>query len=95
MLRLAWRGFDLPSRLRSVTAAMTFRDATTTGTASRAGQIAQVFWLPLRFAQVHTAGFYDDVGFCDVPYCYGHWHVSETGYGYSPRGHGKSLDPHR
>jgi hypothetical protein len=46
---------------------------------------------------VHTAGFYDDAGFCrdcDAPYCYRHWHVSESGYGYCPRGHGKSLDPH-
>ena len=49
------------------------------------------------FAQVRTAGFYDDAGFCqdcDAPYCYQHWHVSETGYGYCPRGHGKSLDAH-
>ena len=63
--------------------------------ASRAGQIAQAFRPPLRFAQVHTAGFHDDAGFCqdcDAPYCYRHWHVSQTGYGYCPRGHGKSLD---
>jgi len=65
--------------------------------ASRAGQIAQAFRPPLCFAQVHTAGFYDDAGFCqdcDVPYCYRHWQVSQSGYGYCPRGHGKSLDPH-
>jgi len=65
--------------------------------ASRAGQIAQAFRPPLRFAQVHTAGFYDDAGFCqgcDSPYCYQHWHVSDTGYGYCPHGHGKNLDPH-
>jgi len=65
--------------------------------ASRAGRIAQAFRSPLCFAQVHTAGFYDDAGFCqncDAPYCYRHWHVSEGGYGYCPRGHGKSLDPH-
>ena len=51
----------------------------------------------IRFAQVRTAGFYDDAGFCqdcDAPYCYQHWHVSESGYGHCPRGHGKSLDPH-
>jgi hypothetical protein len=63
--------------------------------ASRAGLIAQAFRPPLCFAQVHTAGFYDDAGFCqdcDAPYCYHHWHVSESGYGYCPRGHGKSLD---
>ena len=29
-----------------------------------------------------------------LPYCYRHWHVSESGYGYCPYGHGKSLDPH-
>ena len=65
--------------------------------ASRAGQIAWAFRPPLCFAQVHTAGFYDDAGFCpdcDAPYCYKHWHVSETGYGHCPRGHGKSLDSH-
>ena len=65
--------------------------------ASRAGQIAQAFRPALCFAQVHTAGFYDDAGFCqdcDVPYCYRHWQVSQSGYGYCPRGHGKSLDSH-
>jgi len=65
--------------------------------AGRAGRIAWAFRPPLRFAQVHTAGFYDDAGFCqdcDAPYCYQHWHVSDTGYGYCPRGHDKSLDPH-
>ena len=64
--------------------------------ASRAGRIARAF-RPLRFAQVHAAGFYDDAGFCqdcDAAYCYRHWHVSESGYGSCPRGHGKSLDPH-
>ena len=56
--------------------------------ASRAGRIAQAFRPPLCFAQVHTAGFYDDAGFCqdcDAPYCYRHWRVSESGYGYCPR----------
>jgi hypothetical protein len=64
---------------------------------SQAEQTAQAFRPPLCFAQVHTAGFYDDAGFCpdcDAPYCYQHWHVSESGYGHCPRGHGKSLDPH-
>jgi hypothetical protein len=49
--------------------------------ASRAWRIAQAFRPPLRFAQVHTAGFYDDAGFCqgcDAPYCCQHWHVSDT-----------------
>ena len=64
---------------------------------ARAGQIAWAFRPPLRFAQVRTAGFYDDAGFCpgcDAPYCYRHWQVTESGYGSCPRGHGKSLDPH-
>jgi len=63
--------------------------------ASRAGKIAQAFQPPLSFAQVHTAGFYDDAGFCedcDAPYCYHDWHVTESGFGYCPCGHGKSLD---
>jgi hypothetical protein len=65
--------------------------------AGEAGRIAQAFRPPLRYDQVATAGFYDDVGFCqdcDVPYCYRDWHVSEAGYGHCPAGHGKSLDPH-
>ncbi len=36
-------------------------------------------------------GFCQD---CDAPYCHQHWHVSDTGYGYCPCGHGKSMDPH-
>ena len=65
--------------------------------AREAGRIAQALRPPLRFDQVATAGFYNDAGFCqdcDAPYCYRHWHVSETGYGHCPIGHGKSLDPH-
>jgi hypothetical protein len=65
--------------------------------ADQTGRITQAFRPPLRFAQVHSAGFYDDAGFCqdcDAPYCYRHWHVSQSGYGHCPRGHGKSLDPH-
>ena len=74
--------------------------ATATATPSApaaAGRITQASRPALCFAQVQTAGFYDDAGFCrdcDVPYCCPHWHVSESGYGYCPRGHGKSLDPH-
>jgi hypothetical protein len=55
--------------------------------ASRAGRIARAFRPPLGFAQVRTAGFYDDAGFCqdcDAPYCCQHWHLSVTGYGYVP-----------
>jgi hypothetical protein len=65
--------------------------------ASRAGRITRAFRPPLHFGQVHAAGFYDDAGFCqdcDAAYCYRHWHVSGSGYGYCPRGHGKSLDSH-
>jgi hypothetical protein len=64
--------------------------------AAWAGQIAAAFEPPLSFARVHTAGFYDDAGFCgkcDAPYCYRHWNVSPSGYGVCPNGHGKSLDP--
>jgi hypothetical protein len=65
--------------------------------ASKAEQIAKAFQPPLSFAQIHTAGLYDDAGFCpgcDAPYCYRHWHVSKSGYGHCPHDHGKSLDPH-
>jgi hypothetical protein len=65
--------------------------------ASRAERIAKAFCPLLTFAQIHIAGFYDDAGFCqdcDAPYCYQHWHVSESGYGNCPRSHGKSSDPH-
>jgi hypothetical protein len=63
----------------------------------RARQIADGFRQPLSWAQVHTVGFYDAAGLCqecDAPYCYRHWHVTRSGYGYRPQGHGKSLDPH-
>jgi hypothetical protein len=67
------------------------------GRRGEAGRIAQAFRLPLRYDEVRTAGFDDDAGFCEdcgVPYCARHWHVSQTGYGTCPLGHGKSLDPH-
>jgi hypothetical protein len=53
--------------------------------ASRAGRIAQASRSPLRFAQVHAAGFYDDAGFrqdYDAACCYRHSHVSESRHGY-------------
>jgi hypothetical protein len=72
--------------------------------AAEGDAVAAVLLLPFyccrrRGRQVRTAGFYDDAGFCpdcDAPYCYcyRHWHVSESGYGDRPRGHGTSLDPH-
>jgi hypothetical protein len=46
--------------------------------ASRAERIARAFRPRLTFAQVHTAGSYDDAGFCqdcDAPCCYQHWHT--------------------
>ena len=75
----------------------THRDADVPNQRVAEHRIAQAFRSPLSFAQVHRAGFYDDAGFCqdcDAPYCYQHWNVSEGGYGYCPRGHGKSMDPH-
>jgi hypothetical protein len=65
--------------------------------AERAAQIAGAFREPFTWAQVQTARFYDDAGFCgdcDAVYCYRHWRVSVTGYGRCQRGHGKSLDAH-
>ena len=64
--------------------------------ADRAQVIIEAFRRPLRFQQVHTAGLYDDAGFCehcDAAYCHRHWHLSDTGYGRCPHQHGKSIDP--
>jgi hypothetical protein len=61
-----------------------------------AGQLAWALRSPLRYAQVRTAGFRDDVGFCpgcEVPYCCRHWHLAGTGYGHCPYGHPRDLDP--
>lgn len=65
--------------------------------ADRARILIEAFQRPYRFQQVHTAGLYDDAGFCeqcDTAYCQRHWHLSDTGYGRCPQQHGKSLDPH-
>jgi hypothetical protein len=65
--------------------------------AGRAQDIAAAFRSPYSYAQVHTAGFYDDAGFCEqcaAAFCSRHWNVSASGYGHCPQGHGKSLDPH-
>jgi hypothetical protein len=65
--------------------------------ADRAETIARAFMPPLASGKVRAAGFYDSAGFCGqcgVAYCARHWHVSESGYGTCPRGHGQSLDPH-
>lgn len=63
----------------------------------RAAVLHEAFREPLTHARVRTAGFHDDTGFCgqcDRAYCATHWHVSGSGYGRCPQGHGKSLDPH-
>jgi len=63
--------------------------------AGRARRITQAFRPPLRFAQVHTAGFHDDAGFCpgcDAAYCWQHWQASESGTARCPRGHSKNLN---
>ena len=60
-------------------------------------RLARIFSGPLTWESVHSAGFYDDLGFCrecGVAYCANHWRVSAGGYGRCPAGHGKSLDPH-
>jgi hypothetical protein len=63
----------------------------------KAERLIAILSQPLTYDAVHSAGFYDDLGFCrdcDVAYCANHWRVSVGGYGRCPRGHGKSLDPH-
>ncbi|WP_139829586.1 hypothetical protein [Mycobacterium gastri] len=62
---------------------------------AEAERIARGFAEPFTYAKVHSAGLYDDAGFCrrcEAPYCCAHWH--ERGEGFCPRGHWKSLDPH-
>ncbi len=63
----------------------------------RANAILAALSQPYDSAKIRAIGFYDDAGFCqecDAAYCYRHWHVTRSGYGYCPEGHGKSLDPH-
>ncbi|HEY5014605.1 MAG TPA: hypothetical protein VIK61_18110 [Acidimicrobiia bacterium] len=64
--------------------------------AEEAARYADAFTEPLSFENVHTAGLFDDAGYCGhcrLAFCYEHWNVDD-GYGQCPRGHGKSLDPH-
>jgi len=66
--------------------------------ATTAGQLAWALRTPLRYTQVRTAQFGDDLGFCpdcEVPYCHQHWHKTGDGYGHCPYGHRKKLDRHR
>ena len=53
---------------------------------------------PLRYETLEEADLYVGTGYCadcDVVYCFNHWSdPNDTGYGYCPRGHGQSLDPH-
>jgi len=52
----------------------------------------------LSWAQMRTAGTCDDAGFCrhcHAAYCCRHWHVTRSGNGQCPEGHGKSPDQHR
>jgi hypothetical protein len=59
--------------------------------------LAEAFREPYDMDRIKGLGYYDNVGFCipcGLPYCWNHWHVSVTGFGTCPRGHGKSLDPH-
>jgi len=64
--------------------------------AIRAGQMAWALRSPLGYAQVRTARFDDDLGFCpdcEVPYCYRQWQTTDVGNGHCPYGHAK--DPTR
>jgi hypothetical protein len=61
--------------------------------------IAVAFTPPVSATHVHDdAGLYDNAGICgpcgDLPYCRQHWHVTQSGLGTCPHGHGKSLDSH-
>jgi hypothetical protein len=61
-----------------------------------AGRYAAAFRAPLEFDRVHSAGLYDDAGFCGsckLAYCHRHWSAGDSA-GRCPRGHVKSLDPH-
>jgi hypothetical protein len=63
----------------------------------RARRLIEVFTPPVSVDRLDEVDLYDDAAICrpcGVPYCYGHWSVSPTGYGRCPQGHGKSLDPH-
>jgi hypothetical protein len=62
--------------------------------AARAERIEAAFQEPYAYAQLHTAGFYDDAGFCercDAAYCHLHWQVSEIGYGHCRRATARAL----
>lgn len=65
-------------------------------TPTEAERLRTAFTVPLTYDAVHTAGLYDDAGFCQMcqrPYCFEHWGAGE-GSGTCPRGHWRSLDPH-
>jgi hypothetical protein len=63
----------------------------------RAQVVRVAFAAPLAFTTVHTAGLYDDAGFCaacEKAYCFSHWNRARAVAGTCPQGHWKSLDPH-
>lgn len=59
--------------------------------------LTSAFTPPLTYTRIDSAGLYDNAGLCEswhAAFCYEHWHVSDTGGGWCPQGHFKSLDPH-
>jgi len=63
----------------------------------RAERVVEAFSRPPSKESIRAADFYDNAGFClecSEFYCPLHWSISDTGYGYCPSRHGKSLDPH-
>ena len=65
--------------------------------AKRAHAILAAFTPPYNLSQIRAANFYDDAGFCTTCerfYCQTHWNMTNTGGGWCPEGHFKSLDPH-
>jgi hypothetical protein len=63
---------------------------------ARAAILLAAFRRPLCYSRVRTAALGDDAGFCGEcgdPWCRVHWHVTESGFGRCPRGHGKRMHP--
>jgi len=64
--------------------------------AGRMRLVAEAFVTPYDNTKIRAAGFYDDAGYCEPCksfYCFDHWNTTDTGGGWCPKGHFKSLDP--
>lgn len=66
-------------------------------TEQKVERLIEAFSLEPDAGRIRVTDFFDDAGFClecALFYCPRHWHISSTGWGTCPRGHGKGLDPH-